>query len=121
MARRNARLCHAVGTYCSSCIRVLGRCVSCITHTTNKCCFNSALARIIQEQGRQQLDKSWGSARNPDCSGFTVAQLQSLDFARMDLSEFYASIVPTLPNAAAVQSGNVGRAAGCYYGEGRCP
>lgn len=119
--KEGARLCHAVGTYCSSCIRVLGRCVSCITYTTNKCCFNSALARIIQDQGRQQMGKGWGSARNPDCSGFTVAQLQTLDFARMDLSEFYASIVPTLPNAAAVQSGNVERAAGCYYGEGRCP
>ena len=119
--KEGARLCHAVGTYCSSCIRVHGRCVSCTTYTTNKCCFNSALARIIQEQGRQQIGKGWGSARDPDCSGFTIAQLQSLDFARMDLSEFYASIVPTLPNAGAVQSGNVGRAAGCYYGEGRCP
>jgi conjugal transfer mating pair stabilization protein TraN len=119
--KEGARLCHAVGTYCSSCIRVHGRCVSCRTYTTNKCCFNSALARIIQEQGRQQLGKSWGGARNPDCSGFTVAQLQSLDFARMDLSEFYASIVPTLPNATAVQAGNTGQAGDCYYGEGRCP
>ncbi|KQP23395.1 type-F conjugative transfer system mating-pair stabilization protein TraN [Pseudorhodoferax sp. Leaf267] len=119
--KEGARLCHAVGTYCSSCIRVLGRCVSCITHTTNKCCFNSALARIVQEQGRQQLGKGWGTARNPDCSGFTVAQLQRLDFARMDLSEFYASIVPTLPNAGTIQGRQVQRAAGCYYGEGQCP
>jgi conjugal transfer mating pair stabilization protein TraN len=119
--KEGARLCHAVGTYCSSCIRVLGRCVSCITHTTNKCCFNSALARIVQEQGRQQLGKSWGSARAPDCSGFTVAQLQQLDFARMDLSEFYASIVPTLPDARTMQERNLGRAGACYYGEGRCP
>jgi len=119
--KEGARLCHAVGTYCSSCIRVLGRCVSCITHTTNKCCFNSALARIIQEQGRLQIGKGWGTARTPDCSGFTVAQLQQLDFARMDLSEFYASIVPTLPNLGSIQSGNVGRAETCYYGEGRCP
>jgi conjugal transfer mating pair stabilization protein TraN len=119
--KEGAGLCHAVGTYCSSCIRVLGSCVSCITHTTNKCCFNSALARIIQEQGRMQLGKGWGSARAPDCSGFTVAQLQQLDFGRMDLSEFYASIVPTLPNVGAVQSGNVSRATDCYYGKGRCP
>ncbi|RCW69372.1 type-F conjugative transfer system mating-pair stabilization protein TraN [Pseudorhodoferax soli] len=119
--KEGAGLCHAVGTYCSSCIRVLGRCVSCITHTTNKCCFNSALARIIQQQGRLQFGKGWGSARAPDCSGFTVAQLQQLDFGRMDLSEFYASIVPTLPNLGTIQSGNANRAADCYYGEGRCP
>jgi conjugal transfer mating pair stabilization protein TraN len=119
--KEGAGLCHAVGTYCSSCIRVLGSCVSCITRTTNKCCFNSALARIIQQQGRAQLGKGWGTAQAPDCSGFTVAQLQQLDFSRMDLTEFYASIVPTLPNASAVQAGNAERAATCYYGEGRCP
>jgi conjugal transfer mating pair stabilization protein TraN len=119
--KEGAGLCHSVGTYCSSCIRVLGSCVSCITHTTNKCCFNSALARIIQQQGRAQLGKGWGTARAPDCSGFTVAQLQSLDFARMDLTEFYASIVPTLPNAAAIQADNVQRATTCYFGEGQCP
>jgi conjugal transfer mating pair stabilization protein TraN len=119
--REGAKLCHRVGTYCSSCIRVFGSCVACITYTTNKCCFNSQLARLIQEQGRPQFGKGWGSARNPDCSGFTVAQLQQLDFARMDLSEFYASIVPTLPTTGTVQSGAVERASRCYYGEGRCP
>lgn len=118
--KEGARLCHTVGTYCSSCIRILGKCVSCITHTTAKCCFNSLLARLISEQGRQQVMKGWGTAEAPDCSGFTIAQLQSLDFARMDLTEFYASIVPTMPNVGAMQGGAVGRAANCYYGEGRC-
>lgn len=118
--KQGAGLCHAVGTYCSSCIRVLGHCVSCITHTTAKCCFNSALSRIVNEQGRAQLGKGWGSAQSPDCSGFTVAQLQRLDFSRMDLTEFYASIVPTLPNAGLIQDGNAARAPRCYYGEGRC-
>lgn len=118
--KEGARLCHSVGTYCSSCIRILGRCVSCITHTTNKCCFNSVLARVINEQGRMQIGKWWGTAQAPDCSGFTIAQLQSLDFARMDLAEFYASIVPNLPNVGAMQSGAAGRASNCYYGEGRC-
>lgn len=118
--QEGARLCRPVGTYCSSCIRVLGRCVSCITYTTNKCCFNSVLARIINEQGRLQIGKGWGTARSPDCSGFTIAQLQRLDFARMDLTEFYASIVPNLPDVGAIQSDNVGRADNCYYGAGRC-
>jgi conjugal transfer mating pair stabilization protein TraN len=119
--KEGAHLCHAVGTYCSSCLRVLGHCVSCLTHTTNKCCFNSVLARIVNEQGRLQVGKGWGSAQAPDCTGFTIAQLQSLDFASMDLSEFYASIVPTLPNVTAIQSGNAARASNCYYGEGKCP
>lgn len=118
--KEGARLCHTIGTYCSSCIRILGKCVSCIEHTTGKCCFNSALARIINEQGRLQVSKGWGSARSPDCSGFSIAQLQSLDFSRMDLTEFYASIVPKLPNVGAIQGGNTARASNCYYGEGKC-
>jgi len=118
--KEGAGLCHTVGTYCSSCIRIFGSCVSCIEHTTGKCCFNSKLARIINEQGRVQVGKGWGSGKTPDCSGFTVAQLQSLDFSAMDLSEFYASIVPTLPNVNALQGSNAARLSNCYYGQGKC-
>ncbi|MDZ7855326.1 type-F conjugative transfer system mating-pair stabilization protein TraN [Sphaerotilus sp.] len=118
--KEGAGLCHGVGTWCSSCFRVLGVCVSCVEHRTGKCCFNSKLARIVNEQGRVQVGKGWGSGENPDCSGFTIAQLQSLNFAAMDLTEFYASIVPTLPNLGAIQTGNSGKVPNCYYGQGRC-
>lgn len=76
-------------------------------------CQKSTLSRL-------QVAKWWGTAEAPDCSGFTIAQLQSLNFAQMDLTEFYASIVPNLPSAGAMQGGAVGRASNCYYGEGRC-
>lgn len=118
--KEGAGLCHSIGSYCSSCISIFGHCVSCIENTTGKCCFNSKLARIINEQGRQQFSKGWGSAEGPECSGFSIAQLQSMDFSRMDLSEFYASIVPPLPNVPAIQSGNASRASNCYYGQGKC-
>ncbi|WOB11127.1 conjugal transfer protein TraN [Piscinibacter gummiphilus] len=118
--KEGARLCHTIGDWCSSCVRVLGHCVSCITTTTMKCCFNSILARVINEQGRVQIGKSWGSAQGPDCSGFTVAQLQRLNFATMDLSEFYASIVANPPDLAAAQQRNLSRIAQCYYGQGKC-
>jgi conjugal transfer mating pair stabilization protein TraN len=118
--REGARVCHTIGSYCSSCFRVLGACVSCIERTTGKCCFNSMLARIVNEQGRSQIAKGWGDARNPDCSGFTVAQLQSLNFAAMDFTEFYASLVPTSPNLTSLQSNNASRIPACYYGQGRC-
>jgi conjugal transfer mating pair stabilization protein TraN len=75
---------------------------------------------MINEQGRAQIGKGWGDAQNPDCSGFTVAQLQSLNFAAMDLSEFYASIVPTLPDVSAIQGNAASRVGNCYYGRGRC-
>jgi conjugal transfer mating pair stabilization protein TraN len=118
--KEGAGLCHTIGSYCSSCLRILGFCVSCVENTTGKCCFNSKLARIINEQGRLQFSKGWGGAQSPDCSGFTIAQLQSLDFSSMDLTEFYASIVPSLPNVNAIQNGNAARATNCYYGQGKC-
>jgi len=118
--KEGAGLCHTIGSYCSSCIRIFGFCVACTENTTGKCCFNSKLARIINEQGRQQFGKGWGSAESPDCSGFSIAQLQSMDFSRMDLTEFYASIVPKLPNVNALQNGSVNGASNCYYGQGKC-
>jgi len=118
--KEGAGLCHTIGSYCSSCIRIFGYCVSCTENTTGKCCFNSKLARIINEQARQQFGKGWGSAESPDCSGFSIAQLQSMDFSRMDLTEFYASIVPKLPNVNAMQNGSINGASNCYYGQGKC-
>lgn len=91
---RGANLCHFVGSYCSS--KFLGVC----TETTESyCCFNSKLSKIINEQGRPQIGKSWGSAESPDCSGFSAEQFQQLDFSKIDMSEFvndiYNSVLPT--------------------------
>ena len=113
--KEGAGLCHEVGSFCSS--RFLW---SCTEEKHTKCCFNSVLARILNEQGRLQVGKGWGSARTADCSGFTIAQLQSLDFAAMDLSEFYASIVPVAPDVNLIQTKNAAAAPGCYYGKGKC-
>lgn len=98
--KRDNRLCHSVGSYCSAKIPILG---TCIQTTQTYCCFNSRLARIMNEQGRGQLARSWGAPKSPDCSGFSLAQLQSLDFSRMNLTEFYAEIAPTMPDVGALK------------------
>jgi conjugal transfer mating pair stabilization protein TraN len=77
---------------------------TCTETTQTYCCFNSRISRILNEQGRPQIGKGWGGAENPDCSGFTITELQSLDFSRMDLSEFFAEIAPTLPDVGAIRS-----------------
>jgi conjugal transfer mating pair stabilization protein TraN len=97
--KNDNRLCHSVGSYCSRKVPVLG---TCLETTQSYCCFNSRLARVINEQGRAQLGRGWGGAKNPDCAGFSLAQLQTLDFSRMDLTEFYAEIAPTLPDVGAL-------------------
>jgi len=80
---RQAGQTHEVGTYSSG---------SFVLKTTYDvfCVFNSMLSRIIQEQGRQQLGIGWGTPKSPNCQALTAAQLSSLDFNKMDFSEFYA-------------------------------
>ena len=60
------------------------------------CCFNSKLARIVNEQGRAQLktfNDGWGRANRPNCRGFTPEEFASLDFSEIDMSSFYGDIV----------------------------
>lgn len=78
-------LCHYVGSYCSD--NVLGICV---TKRKAYCCFESKLSRILQEQGRPQINKPWGKPKSETCQGFTVDEFARLDLSRMDFSEVYA-------------------------------
>jgi conjugal transfer mating pair stabilization protein TraN len=91
--KRGQNLCTYVGEYCST--RTLG---ACITKKQGYCCYNSRLARIISEQGRAQLNKSYGPPSAPTCDGFDDAEMTALDFGRMDLSEFFNEIQARLPN-----------------------
>lgn len=56
------------------------------------CCFSSILARLVHEQGRPQVNRSWGSPETPDCTGFTFGEFATLDFSVMDLSEYMQHI-----------------------------
>ncbi|EDH7685226.1 conjugal transfer protein TraN [Salmonella enterica subsp. enterica serovar Typhimurium] len=77
-----------VGTYCSK--KVLG---VCLQKKKAYCQFESKLAQIVQAQGRNaQLGISFGSGKKPDCRGITVEELQSLQFDRMDFSNFYSDL-----------------------------
>jgi conjugal transfer mating pair stabilization protein TraN len=116
--QRQAGICHHVGNYCSSKDPFGG----CLEEKEVDCCFPSKLARIINEQGRTQVGRDWGSAKAPACDGFTIAELEKLDFAAMDLTEFYADIVPTMPAVGDIQAkqSDVAKRSACYYGAGKC-
>jgi len=94
----DAGLCHKLGTYCSS--KILGICV---TRKDAYCCFQSKISRILQEQGRPQIDKPWASPKDETCPGFTVYEFQKLDLAAIDFSEVYAEFMEAakLPDEAA--------------------
>lgn len=114
--KRDARLCHDMGDYCSD-RDIFG---GCITRTQTFCCYPSRLARIINEQGRPQLARGWGTPKTPICDGFTIAELQALDFSRMDLTEFYAEVVPTQADLGGIQAEAIKKQMACYYGGGSC-
>jgi len=96
--KNNNEMCHYIGEYCSKKLDLLVGSI-CIQHKKTYCCFNSKLARIINEQGRVQIGKSWGTTKEPDCKGFTPEEFQKLDFSKMDLSEFYKDISQSLPSS----------------------
>lgn len=85
--KRGSSLCTHARTYCSKKDPVFG---SCLEETREYCCFKSILAKLINRQGRAQLGLDL-----TDCGGVTITQLQSLDFSKMDLTEFKNSISPS--------------------------
>lgn len=93
---RASGYCFRVGTVCTS--RWLG---SCQQREEVNCCYNSKLARIVNEQGQSQLAGSTPFANTEldpnnlqalDCGGFTPEQFQALDFQRIDFTEYEADI-----------------------------
>ena len=94
-------LCHFVGSYCSS--SFLGVCT---TKRKTYCCFESKLTRIIQEQGRPQIDKPWGPPKTEQCVGLTLDEFSRLDLSKMDFSEIYSEFLESakLPDQAQMAS-----------------
>ena len=46
--------------------------------------------RTEEKHGYSALQLGWGSAKDPECRGFTPEELTRIDFARIDFTEFYA-------------------------------
>ncbi|EBW6724263.1 type-F conjugative transfer system mating-pair stabilization protein TraN [Salmonella enterica subsp. enterica serovar Typhimurium] len=79
----------SVGEFCSK--KVLG---VCLEKKRCYCQFDSKLAQIVQQQGRNgQLHISFGSSKHPDCRGITVDELQQIKFDQLDLTNFYEDLM----------------------------
>lgn len=86
--KRQARLCHYVGTYCAK--KVLGKCVQ---KKSSYCCFGSKLLKAFHVQGRPQINLGWGEPKEPLCRGFTIEEVQRIDFSKLDLSEAFEDLM----------------------------
>lgn len=102
--RRKLGLCHRVGTYCDK--KVLGQCVK---KKTSYCCFGSKLLKAFHEQGRPQIGMGWGSPKHPLCRGFTIQEIQRIDFSKLDLREAFEDI---MKNFKPEKMGDIGRQVG---------
>ncbi|HHX9538336.1 TPA: type-F conjugative transfer system mating-pair stabilization protein TraN [Salmonella enterica subsp. enterica serovar Enteritidis] len=79
----------SVGEFCSK--KVLG---VCLEKKRSYCQFDSKLAQIVQQQGRNgQLHISFGSSKHPDCRGITVDDLQQIKFDQLDFTNFYEDLM----------------------------
>lgn len=75
----------SIGEFCSK--KVLG---VCLEKKRSYCQFDSKLAQIVQQQGRNgQLHIGFGKASSPDCRGITQTELQQIKFDNLDFSNFF--------------------------------
>ncbi|WP_010303305.1 conjugal transfer protein TraN [Candidatus Odyssella thessalonicensis] len=85
--QRKLNKCVVVGTYCAE--KKLGVCVK---KKTTFCCYQTKLARILNEQGRGQLGLHYGDPENPQCQGLTLTQFSKLDFSKLNLTELFQDL-----------------------------
>lgn len=98
--KKDTGLCVEVGSFCS---RKLPIFKTCIQKKKSYCCFNSILAKIINQEGKRQRGRGNGSPQSPDCSGLTTDDFNYIDLSLAGPSiwnEFIAQITPTMPVAA---------------------
>jgi len=88
-------VCHHAGSRCKS--QAFG---TCLQRMEVYCCYNSKLARIVNEQGLPQLGKSFGTGENANCKGFTLDEFVTLNLGDIDLTEYQDDLMRELsPNA----------------------
>lgn len=80
---RKAKKAIKVGRYCSG-----PEPFPCVVHSQVFCVFNSKIAKILQEQGRNgQLHIDFGNAKEPNCQGMTAEQLQALNLSVINFKD----------------------------------
>lgn len=90
--KRGQNLCVQYAQGCSQ--KVLGVCVE---EKKSFCCFNSLIAKIVNQQGKAQLGIPFAG-----CGGLTADQLQKIDFSSIDFTEFVNSIQSTAVDQNAI-------------------
>ncbi len=76
-----------VGSFCAR--KIFGKCLK---KKQSYCVFDSKLARIVQQDGRRQIGKNFGSSESPNCRGLSPDEMQRMNFDNMNFSDFYSDL-----------------------------
>ncbi len=103
-AKKQLKVCKDLGTFCASKEPITGLC---LIRKESYCCYNSPLARILNEQIKPQLGIDFGTPESPICTGILVSDLDKVDWSRVNLDEWLGILaqtnhLPTAGNAAAL-------------------
>jgi hypothetical protein len=103
-AKKQLKVCKDLGTYCDDKEPITGLCW---IRKESYCCYNSPLARILNEQIKPQLGMDFGTPEKPECSGIKVADLDKVDWNQVNLNEWLGLLaltnhLPTDQNAASM-------------------
>ena len=86
--KKEMKQCHFLGDYCSA--SFLGICYE---RRDSYCCYKSPLSRIIHEQLSSVFALPFPPPSfAPTCAGYTPAQLATVDWSMVDLSEWIADL-----------------------------
>lgn len=83
---------HYIGTYCKT--DVLGLCIE---KRKSYCAFDSPLSRILMQQIYKQphMGLSWGTAKNPNCTGLSIEDIDKVDWDEVNLDEWIGILIKT--------------------------
>ncbi len=83
---------HYIGSYCKD--EILGMCSE---KRNAYCVFDSPLSRIMMQQiyMQPQMGLSWGSPKNPNCTGLQLEDISKVDFAKVNLDEWIGILLET--------------------------
>lgn len=88
--KRKEGKCHLIGTYCSEKERITK---ICLKKKTTFCCYDSKLARVVQEGARCQIGLDWESAKAPNCRALTVEEFSKVNFDKINFSEIFKDVL----------------------------
>ncbi|AOV18725.1 hypothetical protein BJI67_15895 (plasmid) [Acidihalobacter aeolianus] len=83
-------------------VSLLGACIAnCGSYWVDETCNSNTGCTVTNSTTGSclfgQTTQSYGYVWHPDCSGFTLPQIESMDFSKMDFSAYLASLSPQNP------------------------